>query len=409
MIYRITHTTKKINTSVKLPASKSLSNRALIIRELSKQLFEIENLSQAADTLLLNKLLKSSNVVVDCEDAGTTLRFITAYYALQGEEKIITGSDRMKLRPVGELVHALRLLGANITFIEKEGFPPFKIGKGKLSGGKISIDSSISSQFISALLMIAPYLKGGLDLTLTGDLISLPYIEMTLSMMKYFGVEAIKSGNSISIEPQVYKTKRYYCEADWTAASYWFEIAALANEAEINFDNLEKNSWQGDAIIIKMMEQFGVNSKFNGKQFQLKKTKLTRPDFFTFNFKDCPDLAQTMAATCAGLNVPADLKGLQSLRIKETNRAEAMQRELYNLAVQTDFCDYSKLKIYNHRPINYLNRPLKTHNDHRMAMSLAPLALKLPFLEIENPDVVNKSYPGFWKDMIAAGFEIEEM
>lgn len=407
MIYRISHPTKIIKASLRLPASKSLSNRVLIIHALTQSPFKIKNLSKANDTILLKKLLASQDVEINCEDAGTALRFLTAYYALTGKEKIITGSDRMKQRPVGELVKSLRILGARIDYLEKDGFPPFKITKSKLKGGKIITDSSISSQFISALLMIAPCLPEGLEIELAGETASKPYIQMTLSLMVHFGIDAKAKGNTITVLAGNYKGSDYTCESDWSAASYWYEIAALADEAEIIFEDMNETSLQGDAIIKTLMTEFGVHTHRLKNKLQLIKNSGTICSNFEYNFKDCPDLAQTMACTCAGLQVAADLKGLQNLRIKESNRAEALQRELYNLHIQTDFCDFSKLKIYNKRPIRYLNRPLKTHHDHRMAMSLAPLALKLPFIEIKNPEVVKKSYPGFWNDLKKAGFEIE--
>ena len=273
MIYRISHPSKTIKTSVKLPASKSLSNRALIIQALTKESFEIKNLSDAHDTILLKKLLTSQAKEINCEDAGTTLRFITAYYALLGQEKIITGSEGMKQRPIGELVLSLNSLGAKISYLEKDGFPPLKINKATLKGGKLKTDSSISSQFISALLMIAPILGKGLELELTGETASKPYIDMTLSLLKYFGIVSDYNGSIIRIKPGPYHGKDYTCEADWSAASYWYEIAALADEADIIIENISANSLQGDVVIKDLMKNFGVQTIVSKNNIQLIKAK----------------------------------------------------------------------------------------------------------------------------------------
>ncbi len=408
MIYRVSHPTRKIKTVVQLPASKSLSNRALIINALGGGNGKTGNLSLAHDTVLLEKLLKTERSTWNCEDAGTAMRFLTAYATMLDREITMTGTERMKQRPVGQLVSALNSLGASISFLEKEGFPPLLISPAVPVGGSISIRGDISSQFISALLMIAPLLEKGLDLTLTGEIISGPYIRMTLSLMKVYGVTPEYNNHHIRIKPGPYHAVKYTCEPDWSAASYWYEMAALAEQADILLGRLSTDSLQGDAITAELMKPFGVHTGKEKQGIRLTKSEKPLPAFFDYSFSGCPDLAQTIACLCAGLGVQADLKGLQSLRIKETNRAEALQRELYNLSVQTDFCGGSKLKIYNNRPIRSTGRILKTHDDHRMAMSLAPLALKLPFVDIENPAVVQKSYPSFWKDMVRAGFVVEE-
>lgn len=409
MIIRVSHPSRIIRTTIQLPASKSISNRVLLIQALSAERSILTNLSKANDTLVLKKLLATQDSLWNAEDAGTTFRFLIAFACLLNKEIIITGTDRMKQRPVGELVDALNSIGARMIYMEKEGFPPVKIFPAIPLGGKVRMTGSISSQFVSALLLIAPCLKKGLDLSLTGEVVSEPYILMTLGLMNLFGVSSVYNDNHIRIKPQVYQSISYACEPDWTAASYWFEMAALSEAAEIMLLGISGKSLQGDVIIADLMKDFGVVSKEMNGSLLVKKKEAKNPDFFKYNFKHCPDLAQTIACTLAGINGAGDLQGLQSLRIKETNRAEALQRELYNLSVQTDFCDGSKLKIYNNRPIRSTGRILKTHADHRMAMSLAPLSLKLPFIDIEDPDVISKSYPNYWEDLKKAGFIIEDL
>jgi 3-phosphoshikimate 1-carboxyvinyltransferase len=314
----------------------------------------------------------------------------------------------MKQRPVKDLVDALNSLGAKISFLEKDGFPPIKISKGIPKGGIVKISAAVSSQFISALMMIGPYMEKGLDLELTGEVVSEPYIEMTRKVMKHYGVETEYNNKHIRIRNQEYREAAITIEPDWSAASYWYEMAVLAESAEISIGDLHPESLQGDAVISSLCESFGIRTGPAADGLLITKTGNTLPSYFNYNFSGCPDLAQTMACICAGRGVLADLAGLQTLRIKEANRAEALQRELYNLGVRTDFCDFSKLKIYNTRLPKVSSRPLKTHQDHRMAMSLAPLALVLPYVEIEDPGVVEKSYPGFWNDLKSAGFEIAE-
>jgi len=406
MIYRISHPSKKIKTSIRLPASKSLSNRALIINSLVSVKGEINNLSDAGDTVLLQQLLASDEEVLDCRNAGTVLRFLTARTAFSGNEKVITGSDRMKQRPVKELVEALTALGARISFLETDGFPPFRISRGISKGGSVKISAGVSSQFISALMMIGPCLEKGLDLEMTGAVVSEPYIEMTRKVMQHYGIQIDYNDKHIRIRKQEYNAAPIAIEPDWSAASYWYEMAALAESAEIFSEGLHTDSLQGDAVISSLCKSFGVSTEPAAGGLFIRKSASEIPSYFNYNFSGCPDLAQTMACLCAGYGVLSDLAGLQTLRIKEANRAEALQRELYNLGVRTDFCDFSKLKIYNTRLPKVSSRPLKTHQDHRMAMALAPLALVLPYVEMEDPGVVEKSYPGFWTDLQAAGFEI---
>jgi 3-phosphoshikimate 1-carboxyvinyltransferase len=282
----------KISATVTLPASKSISNRVLLIRALCKKEFQINNLSAAADTIQLDSLLRDDNSFVDARDGGTTLRFLIAYYALLGEEKIITASDSLKLRPVSQLVDALQSLGAAIEYTEEAGKLPVKVSGGKLASNFVTINGEISSQFISALMMIGPYIKGGLTITITGEILSLPYILMTQSIMEYFNTYVDISANVITIAEGAYTEKEFTVEADWSAASYWYEIAALSDEADITLIGLQKESLQGDAVIAAMMEQFGVTTTFRSDGVHLnKKIEPARIGYFTADFSGCPDLA----------------------------------------------------------------------------------------------------------------------
>ena len=323
----IQKTNSILEGEILLPASKSISNRALIINYLSGKKLRLNNLSQADDTQLMIVLLKIIEenkgsylpTTIDCRDAGTTLRFITALLALTPGKWLITGSDRMKDRPIGILVESLKKLGANIEYQGKDGFPPLLIKGKKLKGRELEIDGSVSSQFISALLLIAPSVPGGLCLKLKGKISSLPYIEMTLNLLNQFGISTAFIDNTITIEQQDYKSGELTIEADWTSASYWYEMVALASEANLFLKGLNKESLQGDAILPEIFNHFGVQTEFLGDGIKLTKTKKIVSDF-TFDFTDYPDLAQTVIVTCAGLNIPGKFTGLESLRIKETDR-----------------------------------------------------------------------------------------
>jgi 3-phosphoshikimate 1-carboxyvinyltransferase len=345
--------------------------------------------------------------VVDAKDAGTTFRFLTAYLSQKKGEWILTGTERMKERPIGILVDALRQLGAEITYAEKENFPPLKIKGRKLHGRELSIDGGVSSQYISALLMIAPTLEGGLKLKLTGEILSRPYIEMTLRLMHHFGIQYKWNENEIEIEQQYYIAKDFSVEADWSAASYWYELVALSDDADVLLKGLNKDSLQGDAVITEIMRQFGVQTEFITEGVRLTKNSLSvlPPQSFFYNFQSCPDLAQTLAVTCAALGVKAELSGVKNLRIKETDRLNALQSELKRIGVDSESSSF----IFHLSSLSSLktpNSPFQTYHDHRMAMCLAPLALKFGEIEIENSEVVKKSYPDFWKDLASVGFEI---
>jgi len=398
-----------IKGTVKLNGSKSISNRVLVIDALAHNTFNIENLSDAQDTVSLKHALDHPSFFIDAGAGGTTYRFLTAYLSTLEGEHILTGSDRMKERPIHVLVDALRLLGANIEYLEKEGFPPLKIS-GKLTrGGKVTVPGDVSSQFLTALLLIAPELEGGLELSWTGTLVSKPYILMTLNLMEHFGVKWELAEQSITVEAGHYVAKDFYVEGDWSAASYFYSIAALSQDAEIDLVGLEEQSVQGDAVIEFMMSDFGINSDYTArdKTLHIRKADQSLPEAFTYDFLECPDLAQTLVSALAGLKISGSFSGLKTLKIKETDRVEALRLELLKFGAvfreEGDdewTLDCTAERQPEHRPI------IETYEDHRMAMAMAPLCMVFGTLIIENPAVVNKSYPHFWEDLKSLGFII---
>ena len=385
MNYKVSHPTKIVECEIELPASKSISNRLLIIQALSKERFKIENLSDSDDTKSLKEALYSKQNIIDIVHAGTSFRFLTAFLStLEREEYILTGSERMKERPIKQLVDSLKRLGAKIEYIEKESFPPLRIIGKDLSGGKIQIDGSVSSQFISALLLISPTLEKGLELEIIGQQVSKPYISMTLNLMKKFGVNHLWEDNIISIKNQKYIGKDYEVESDWSSASFWFEIAALSNHCKIKLNGLTQNSIQGDKRVMELFESFGVHSEFvNGILTLTKNKKQNIPN--AIDLLKTPDLYQPIKCTLFGLGEESDLTGLSTLKEKETDRIESVERELQEL---------------NN------TKGIETYIDHRMAMSFAPLCLRFGELQINDVKVVRKSYPNFWKDIEKGGFKI---
>ena len=396
--------TKIINGEVNLTASKSESNRVLIIRALCEKHFPIYNLAAAKDTETMINLLAEEKTTKDVGPAGTTMRFLTAFYANTPGKWVLTGSERMRNRPIAILVDALETLGAKIKYLEKEGCPPLEIEGGNLKGGKISIDGSVSSQYLSALLLIAPTLPGGLEMELTGKIASIPYLKMTLALIAEFGAKYSFENNIIKIKEGNYQAKEFTVEADWSAASYWYQIAALADEANITLKGLKEVSLQGDSAIVGMFKNFGVQSTFEGTQVTLKKTTSATADNFNYDFSDCPDVAQTLAATITGLNIKGHFKGLESLRIKETDRIAAIKKELEKFGASIDILPNDELKV-NNGSMHSFNGIIETYDDHRVAMSIAPLCLKVDSIEIEEPNVVAKSYPNFWKDLAGKGLK----
>lgn len=399
---------KDILGTIELTASKSESNRVLLIKALCTQQFNIHNLAAAKDTDTMVQLLTHNGNTKDVGPAGTTMRFLTAYYANTPGEWVMTGSERMQNRPIHILVNALKSLGAEINYLNKEGCPPLVIKGKQLTGGKIEIDGSVSSQFLSALIMIAPCLKGGLEMQLTGKIASIPYLNMTLKLINEFGIHFTWEDNIIKIEEGNYVAKDFTIEADWSAASYWYQLAAFADTAKIHIKGLKDKSLQGDRAIVAIYAQLGVKSTFTNEGVLLEKTmNVTYPKYFEYDFSDCPDVAQTVAATVAALKIPAHFKGLESLRIKETDRIEAIQKELGKFGAKINNLPNDEIELL---PSNLIQpkESIATYDDHRVAMSIAPLALFLQQeIVIEEPQVVEKSYPDFWSDLTSVGMVIK--
>ncbi len=406
----ISHPSKKIDTKIELTGSKSESNRALILQALSKGQVSVSNLSAATDTQTLQQILKTQLQIPNSElnvgPAGTAMRFLAAFLSLQAGEFVLTGTKRMQERPIGILVDALRTLGTPIEYTENEGFPPLQI-KGPLvqKTNKISIQGNISSQYISALLLIAPSLPQGLTLQIEGELTSKPYVEMTLAMLAQAGIKHEWTDQIIRIEKQDFSSSIITIEPDWSAASYWYAIATLAREAELFLPNLQIYSLQGDSKITELMANFGISSQFkNGGVALLKDDR--KPIRKIFDLKDCPDLAQTLIVCCAAIGHDATFTGLETLKIKETNRIKALQTELAKLGVRLIEKNLT-YKLDCSERVLPAKIQIETYDDHRMAMAFASLALIIDEVEIQDPEVVNKSYPDFWKHLQQAGFEIK--
>ena len=394
----------KLHCDIILPASKSESNRALMIAAYGGFEPEIQNLSDSHDTKVFMKALNSlpfidsrqrtiprwNNIkgmpqVVDIADCGTAARFLTTYLACHEGEWLLTGTERMCQRPMASLVEALRNLGADIQYVEKEGFLPLHINGKPLAGGKLGIDMNQSSQFASSLALAAPMWQQGLELELLGELNSLPYLDMTLNMMCHFSAQAERWGRTVIVKPQPYQKQQFTVESDWTTASYWYEMAAFSEECEIRLHGLVgpstgsgTSSLQGDSIIAEWMQQLGVGTFVEDNAIVLRKIPCEKRPL-SFDFSQHPDLYPTMAATCAGLQTEAHFTGLQNLTHKESNRVEAMQMELEKLG---------------NRPVQFCS-----HNDHRIVMALAPLSMLVGNVTFDHPEVVEKSYPSFWEDV----------
>ena len=392
-----------------LPSSKSISNRALTINALAGSDMDVENVSDCDDTSVMMKWLSQHPDTIDIGAAGTAMRFSTALLAVSEGVHTITGTERMKNRPIGVLVNALRQLGAEVEYVEKEGYPPLRVtGKNNLEGGEISLPGDVSSQYISALLMIAPKLKKGLRLTLTGNIVSRPYIDMTLSVMRDYGACAEWEGESIVVKPVPYTASPYQVESDWSAASYWYEMVALTRDknAQVVLPRLFTDSVQGDSHGAKVFEQLGVHTEYRGDEIVLTKQGKC-VDFLEYDFVEMPDLAQTFVVTCCMLGVPFHFKGLQSLKIKETDRILALKTELAKLGFCIEDRNDSELLWNLQRSSSERAKEgIDTYEDHRMAMAFAPAALTLGSLIINDPKVVSKSYPRYWEDLKSIGFEV---
>lgn len=410
---KVSHPTKKIKGEIDLTTSKSESNRLLIIQALCSEPFDVINLATAEDTVLLKNIVSNfkNERSFNAGDGGSVLRFGAAFLATQQGKWILTGSDRLKQRPIAPLVEALRSLGATINYTEKEGYAPLEITGKKLKGGEIIIPGNISSQFVSALLLISTQLQNGLVIHFSTEVVSRPYINMTLRIMEEFRVYGQWQGNSISVSKQEYHKKSegnyaYTVEADWSSASYWYAIASMANEADIKLKGLKQYSKQGDSLLSDLYTFFGIKTTFEEDGIRLSKIPIAE-DHWGYDFSDCPDIAQTVAVTACGLEIPMLLNGLKTLRIKETDRIAALKNEIEKTGTTLDiFGDTIELKPnrLNQRAVTF-----KTYNDHRMAMAFATLAMKMDHVTIENPEVVKKSYPTFWNDLKKLGFTIESI
>ena len=401
-----------INAQIMLPASKSISNRALIINALANGTHPLENLSDCDDTqVMLRALQAQPGETIDIMAAGTAMRFLTAYLSVTPGDRIITGTQRMKQRPIGILVDALRELGANIEYVEKEGFPPLRIQGTTLTKSHISLPGNISSQYISALLMIAPTLKNGLQVTLTGDIISRPYIDLTLQLMKDFGAQASwLNDHELKVEPQPYCSTPYYIEGDWSAASYWHEIVALSKDATITLPSLFRKSYQGDSKMADQFAQLGARTSYKENGITILKPKMvdiSQAIHVNLDFTNQPDLAQTFVVTCALQNITFRFTGLQTLKIKETDRIAALICEMKKLGYVLHEAEDSIL-YWDGERCERSGEAIDTYEDHRMAMAFAPACLVMDNICINNPQVVSKSYPRYWDDLRAAGFTIEE-
>lgn len=415
MQYKIT-APERIQATINLPASKSISNRVLMIHALAGGDTLPDNLSDCDDTEVIIRALAAMPYEIDIKAAGTAMRFMTAYLSVTEGKHLLTGTDRMKRRPIAPLVNALRYLGADIRYAGETGFPPLIINGKTLEGGRLEVPGNISSQYISALLMIGPALKEGLELHLMGEIISRPYIDLTLWTMQEFGAEAEWTDmDIITVRPQVYKFHPYLIENDWSASSYWYEMLALqgASGSSIKLKGLTDGSKQGDSVVKYLFSLLGVKTTFDNKEEgQPTTVTLTRHRCLLprldYDFTGSPDLAQTFVVTCALLDIPFTFTGLASLKIKETDRIEALKAEMKKLGYLIKDENNNTLRWEGERCTPSL-QPIDTYEDHRMALAFAPAACRFPGLRINNPGVVSKSYPHYWDDLRKAGFNIEEV
>ena len=396
------HQSGNLHGRIQITGSKSESNRMLLLQALYPQI-TLDNLSNSDDTVAMKSGLESDKNMVDIGHAGTSMRFLSAYYStLENQEKILTGSSRMQERPIGILVDALRQLGADISYLKNEGYPPLLIKGKRLTASEVRLSANISSQYITALMLIAPSLPDGLRLYLEGKITSIPYIEMTLSLLHKIGVDAIFSGQHIQVFPKKDITQiTHAVESDWSSASYYFSMVALAKEADVSLSTYKKDSLQGDRVLMDVYQQFGVKSSIENNTLALKKQTMGSTHV-QLDLSDAPDIAQTIAVTCYGLGLSCSLTGLHTLKIKETDRLVALQNELSKLGATIEITDKS---LHLHKRTNPIrpNVLIETYHDHRMAMAFAPLGLLVP-IRIQDADVVTKSYPGFWKDLEQNGF-----
>ena len=396
-----------LQSAISITGSKSETNRLLLLQALFPNI-TLANTSNSDDSEVMQKALKGNEEIVDIHHAGTAMRFLTAYFAVnEGREVVLTGSPRMKERPIKVLVEALQQLGAQISYENEEGYPPIRIKGKKITANKVNIPANVSSQYISALLLIAPKLENGIEITLVGEITSIPYIKMTLALLNDLNIQTSFEGNTIKVYPkQEVESKVMTVESDWSSASYFFSLAALSNEASISLSSYKETSLQGDSALVDIYAKMGVETHFEENKMTLVKQANFELKTLNLDLNNTPDIAQTIVVTCLGLGIGCHLTGLHTLKIKETDRLEALRIELTKLGANISVTNDS-LTLIATKDIN-LNIKIATYNDHRMAMAFAPLALKVPII-IENAEVVSKSYPDFWEDLKILGFLIESI
>ena len=402
LLLQTTHS--NLQAQIAVTGSKSETNRLLLLQALFPNI-TLANTSNSDDSEVMEKALKGSEEIVDIHHAGTAMRFLTAFFAVnEGRKVVLTGSQRMTERPIKVLVEALEQLGAQITYENQEGYPPIRIKGQKITASKVNIPANVSSQYISALLLVAPKLENGIEINLVGEITSVPYIKMTLALLNDLGVETSFEGNTLKVFPKTEVTSReMVVESDWSSASYFFSLAALAETASITINSYKENSLQGDSALVEIYKLMGVHSQFENNALTLTKNTNYTPETLNLDLNNTPDIAQTIVVTCLGLGIGCHLTGLHTLKIKETDRLEALRIELTKLGANISVTNDSLTLI----PTEKINENIKiaTYNDHRMAMAFAPLALKVPII-IENAEVVSKSYPDFWDDMKKLDFII---
>ena len=395
-----------LQAQIAVTGSKSETNRLLLLQALFPNI-TLANTSNSDDSEVMQKALKGNEEIVDIHHAGTAMRFLTAYFAVnEGREVVLTGSQRMTERPIKVLVEALQQLGAEISYENEVGYPPIRIKGQKITASKVNIPANVSSQYISALLLIAPKLQNGIEITLVGEITSIPYIKMTLALLNDLDIKTGLEGNVITVYPkQDVESKIMTVESDWSSASYFFSLAALAENATISLTSYKETSLQGDSALVEIYKQMGVDTHFEGNKMTLTKQADFIPQTVNFELNNTPDIAQTIVVTCLGLGIGCHLTGLHTLKIKETDRLEALRIEITKLGANISVTNDSLMLVATN-DINP-NIPIATYNDHRMAMAFAPLALKVPII-IENAEVVSKSYPDFWNDLKSLGYEISK-
>lgn len=407
LILKLDQKEPQLAGEIKITGSKSESNRLLLLQALFGG-FKIENLSNSHDSQVMQKALASKEKTVDIHHAGTAMRFLTAYFAaFEGRETILTGSSRMQERPIGLLVDALRDLGADISYMNNEGYAPLLIKGKKLTKSTVSFAANVSSQYISALMMVGASLPNGIEIDLVGQITSVPYIEMTRSLLTQLGIESSFEGQQINIKPAgAINVSEMVVESDWSSASYYYSLVALCDKAKLKISSYKENSLQGDSVLAELYQKLGVETTFEANAVTLEKVEKPKPRRVEFDLANSPDIAQTIAVTCYGLGVGCDLYGLHTLKIKETDRLEALKAELTKLGAHISVTDKS---LHLEGETNFQSDvTIKTYQDHRMAMAFAPFALRAPIL-FEDAEVVNKSYPDFWEDLHALGFKISEV